>query len=290
MDFKNSNLLGIIFMTLGMLFLSINDVIVKGLNAYFPVWEIVFFRALSGLIISLGLIIFFGVNKLKTKKPIRHCIRAFSAVGCVVFYFFGLKYLLLSENVAIVHSAPILAAIIAVPVLGETLGIKRSIAIIIGFLGVLIIVKPGTDLFKIVSILPILSAIFMAIVYISTRSLMSTDSSVAIIFYYSLALLVTSIVFFPKDFLMPTWSQMIPLLSLGIMGSLGHYFISQAAKNADVVVISPFEYTSFLFVAGMGYYFYNEIPSNSIFLGGALIIISGLYIAYNEHSSDKHLR
>ena len=112
-------------MTLGMLFLSINDVIVKGLNAYFPVWEIVFFRALSGLIISLGLIIFFGVNKLKTKKPIRHCIRAFSAVGCVVFYFFGLKYLLLSENVAIVHSAPILAAIIAVPVLGETLGIKR---------------------------------------------------------------------------------------------------------------------------------------------------------------------
>lgn len=290
MNFKNRNLLGIIFMTLGMLCLSINDVIVKGLNAYFPVWEIVFFRALSGLIISLGLIFFFGVNKLKTKKPIRHCIRAFSAVGCVVFYFFGLKYLLLSENVAIVHSAPILAAIIAVPILGETIGIKRSIAIIIGFLGVLIIVKPGTDLFKIVSILPILSAVFMAIVYISTRSLMSTDSSVAIIFYYSLALLATSIVFFPKDFLMPTWFQMIPLLSLGIMGSLGHFFISQAAKNADVVVISPFEYTSFLFVAAMGYYFYNEIPSNSIFLGGALIIFSGLYIAYNEHSIDQHQR
>ena len=116
-------------MTLGMLCLSVNDVTVKGLNNFFPVWEIVFFRAISGLIISLGLISFFGINKIKTKKPILHLVRAFSAVCCVVFYFFGLKYLLLSENVTIVHSAPILAAIIAVPVLGEKLGIKRSFAI-----------------------------------------------------------------------------------------------------------------------------------------------------------------
>ena len=290
MHFKNNNLLGIIFMILGMFCLSVNDVTVKGLNSYFPVWEIVFFRALSGLIISLGLVSYFGINKIKTKKPIRHFIRAFSAVCCVVFYFFGLKYLFLSENVTIVHSAPILAAIIAVPILGEKLGIKRSVAILFGFAGVLIIVKPGTDLFKIVSIFPILSAIFMAVVYISTRSLMSTESSVSIIFYYSLALFITSLVFFPKDFLFPTWSQLILLFNLGIMGSLGHFFISQAAKYADVVVISPFEYTSFLFVTVMGYYFYNEIPTNSIYLGGLLIIISGLFIAYREHMIEKQLR
>ena len=290
MHFKNNNLLGIIFMIFGMFCLSVNDVTVKGLNNYFPVWEIVFFRALSGLIISLGLISYFGINKIKTKKPIRHFIRAFSAVCCVVFYFFGLKYLFLSENVTIVHSAPILAAIIAVPILGEKLGIKRSVAILFGFAGVLIIVKPGTDLFKIVSIFPILSAIFMAVVYISTRSLMSTESSVSIIFYYSLALFITSLVFFPKDFLFPTWSQLILLFNLGIMGSLGHFFISQAAKYADEVVISPFEYTSFLFVTVMGYYFYNEIPTNSIYLGGLLIIISGLFIAYQEHMIEKQLR
>ena len=287
MYLKNNNLLGIILITIGMFCLSINDVTVKGLNNYFPVWEIVFFRALSGLIISLGLIILFGISKIKTKKPILHFIRAFSAVGCVVFYFFGLKYLLLSENVAMVHSAPILAAILAVPVLGEKLGIKRLIAIIIGFVGVLIIVKPGTDFFRFVSLFPILPAIFMAAVYISTRSLMKTESSVAIIFYYSLALLITSLFFFPQQFVMPTLIQLIPLFSLGIMGSLGHFFISQAAKYADVVVISPFEYTSFLFVAIMGYYFYNEIPSISIYIGGALIIISGLYIAFREHMTEK---
>ena len=90
MYLKNNNLLGIILITIGMFCLSINDVTVKGLNNYFPVWEIVFFRALSGLIISLGLIILFGISKIKTKKPILHFIRAFSAVGCVVFYFFGL--------------------------------------------------------------------------------------------------------------------------------------------------------------------------------------------------------
>ena len=157
MNSINKNILGIILMTLGMLCLSINDVVVKGLNLHFPVWEVVFFRALSGVIVSIGLVIIFGVKSLKTKKPIRHFIRAFAAVGCVVFYFFGLKYLPLTENIAIVHSAPILAALLAVPILKEKLGIHRISAIIIGFVGVIIIVRPGSNVFQLVSILPIIS-------------------------------------------------------------------------------------------------------------------------------------
>ena len=278
----NNNIMGIIFMTLGMFCLSVNDVVVKGLNISFPVWEVIFFRAFSGILVSFVLIFIFGWKSLKTKKPIRHFVRAFSAVGCVIFYFFGLKFLLLSENIAIVHSAPIFAALLAVPILGERLGIHRITAIVIGFIGVIIIVKPGTDVFKLVSILPLISALFMASVYLSTRSLMNTDSSIAIIFYYSLALLITSIVFFPSDFAMPNIVQLIPLMSLGVTGSLGHYFLSQAAKNAEVVVISPFEYSSFIFVGIMGYIFYNEVPSVSIIIGGILIIAGGVYIAYRE--------
>ena len=287
MHTTNNNLLGIILMILGMFCLSVNDVNVKGLNNYFPVWEVIFFRAFSGLIISFILIGYFGVNKIKTKKPVRHFIRAFSAVGCVVFYFFGLKYLFLSENVALVHSAPILAAVLAVPILGEKLGIKRSTAIFLGFIGVIIIVKPGSNLFQLVSLIPFISAIFMASVYLSTRSLMNTESSVAIIFYYSLSLFVTSLFFFPKDFVLPSLVQLIFLMSLGIVGSLGHFFLSQAAKFADVVVISPFEYSSFIFVGIMGYYFYDEVPGISIILGGLLIIISGVYIAYREHMLEE---
>ena len=86
----NKNIMGIIFMTLGMFCLSVNDVVVKGLNISFPVWEVIFFRAFSGILVSFGLIFIFGWKPLKTKKPIRHFVRAFSAVGCVVFYFFGL--------------------------------------------------------------------------------------------------------------------------------------------------------------------------------------------------------
>ena len=269
-------------MTLGMFCLSVNDVMVKGLNLVFPVWEVIFFRAFSGMLISIALVLIFGWKTLKTTKPIRHFVRAFSAVGCVIFYFFGLKYLLLSENIAIVHSAPIFAALLAIPILGEKLGVHRIGAIIIGFIGVIVIVKPGTDIFKLVSLLPLISALFMASVYLSTRSLMNTDSSIAIIFYYSLALLITSIIFLPDDFIMPNIVQLIPLMSLGVMGSLGHYFMSQAAKNAEVVVISPFEYSSFIFVGVMGYIFYNEVPSISIIIGGILIIFGGVYIAYRE--------
>jgi len=278
----NKNLLGILLMTLGMFSLSINDIIYKNLTMNFPVWEAVFFRALSGSIISLYLVYHSGINSIKTKKPVRHFVRAFSAVGCVVLYIFGIKYLLLSENIAIAHSAPIIAALLAVPILGEKIGIHRILAIIIGFVGVLVIIKPGTDLFQLKSLLPIGSALFMASVYLTTRSLMNTESSTSIVFYYSFALLFTSLIFFPSDFIIPDTLNLILALSLGIMGSMGHFFMSQAARHADVAVTSPFEYSSFIFVGLMGYFFFYEIPSNSVIIGGVLIIISGVYVAYRE--------
>jgi drug/metabolite transporter (DMT)-like permease len=278
----NKNLLGILLMTLGMFSLSINDIIYKNLTMNFPVWEAVFFRAFSGSIISLYLVYHSGINSIKTKKPVRHFVRAFSAVGCVVLYIFGIKYLLLSENIAIAHSAPIIAALLAVPILGEKIGIHRILAIIIGFVGVLVIIKPGTDLFQLKSLLPIGSALFMASVYLTTRSLMNTESSTSIVFYYSFALLFTSLIFFPSDFVIPDIFNLILALSLGIMGSMGHFFMSQAARHADVAVTSPFEYSSFIFVGLMGYFFFYEIPSNSVILGGILIIISGVYVAYRE--------
>ncbi|MDB0003102.1 DMT family transporter [Alphaproteobacteria bacterium] len=278
----NKNLLGILLMTLGMFSLSINDIIYKNLTMNFPVWEAVFFRAFSGSIISLYLVYHSGINSIKTKKPVRHFVRAFSAVGCVVLYIFGIKYLLLSENIAIAHSAPIIAALLAVPILGEKIGIHRILAIIIGFVGVLVIIKPGTDLFQLKSLLPIGSALFMASVYLTTRSLMNTESSTSIVFYYSFALLFTSLIFFPSDFVIPDTFNLILALSLGIMGSMGHFFMSQAARHADVAVTSPFEYSSFIFVGLMGYFFFYEIPSNSVISGGILIIISGVYVAYRE--------
>ena len=279
---NNQQLMGIFLMIIAMFCLSVNDVNVKWLSKDYPVWEIVFFRAFSGLIISFCLIIKFGINSIKTKKPIAHIIRATSAVGCVVFYFFGLKFLMLSENNALAHSGPIIATVLAVPILGEKLGIKRLLAVIFGFVGVLIIVQPGTSLFKIESFLPITSAIFMAFSYISLRFIMKTDSSISIIFYYSLALFITSIIFFPHNFLFPSLIDLIPLFSLGIMGSLGHYFMSQAAKRAETAVITPFEYSAFLWVIILGYLFLNEIPTSTILAGGLIIVTSGIYIIYRE--------
>ena len=277
-------------MSIAMFSLSINDIIYKNLTFNFPVWEAVFFRALSGVIISFVLIYFSGFKALKTKKPIRHFIRAFSAVGCVVLYIFGIKFLLLSENIAIAHSAPIVAALLAVPILGEKFGLQRTMAILIGFIGVLIIVKPGSDLFNLKSLLPMGSALFMASVYLTTRSLMNTESSVAIVFYYSVALLFTSIIFFPSDFIFPDTFNLICAMSLGIMGSSGHFFMSQAAKHADVAVTAPFEYTSFVFVGFMAYGFYNEIPNVSVLIGSMLIIMASIYIAYRENKIEKILK
>ena len=286
----NSNLLGIIFMSLSMFSLSLNDMIYKNLSFNFPVWEAVFFRAFSGVIISLILVYISGLKTLKTKKPVRHFVRAFSAVGCVVFYIFGIKYLLLSENIAISHSAPLIAGLLAVPILGEKIGMQRTLAIMVGFIGVLIIVKPGTDLFNLKSLLPIASALFMSSVYLTTRSLMNTESSVSIVFYYSVALLLTSIIFFPNNFIIPDTFNLICAMSLGIMGSAGHFFMSQAAKHADVGVTAPFEYTSFIFVGIMAYIFYKEVPSFSVVMGGLLIIFASIFIAFRENKIENEIK
>ena len=279
---NQKSILGIIFMLAGTFSLGVNDIIVKGLSFKFPVWEIIFFRALSGMLLSIVLIFIFGFNNLKTQKPIAHFIRAFSSAGCVVLFFFGIKFLLLSENQAIFHTAPIIACFLAIPILGEKMNTSRIFAILIGFIGTLIILKPGTDLFKIYSLIPLASAFFMASAYLATRYLMTTESSISIIFYYSLTLLFISIIFFPSDFIFPNFFEMIPLFLLGFIGSLGHFFLSQAAKNAEVMVITPFEYSSFIFVTILAYFFYNEIPDISIYIGAIFIIISGIYIVYKE--------
>ena len=230
----------------------------------------------------------FGYSKIKTKKPLAHLIRAFSSAGCVVLFFFGIKFLLLSENQAIFHTAPIIASLLAIPILGEKFGYNRIFAILIGFIGTLIILKPGTNLFNIYSLIPLASAFFMAIAYLATRYLMTTESSIAIIFYYSVALLITSLVFFPSNYIMPTLLELIPLSLIGVIGSLGHYFLSLAAKNAEVTVIAPFEYSSFIFVTFLAYIFYNEIPDLSIYIGAVFIIISGIYIVFREQKNKKN--
>ena len=115
----NKTITAIIFMIMGALVLAIQNSLVKALSFFYPIWEIVFFRALSGTIIAILLLFLFGWNKLITTKPIVHLIRAFSSVLCVVLFFFGLKYLLFAENQALLHTAPIIATILALPFLGE---------------------------------------------------------------------------------------------------------------------------------------------------------------------------
>ena len=278
--FINRTLFAIILMIFGALVLAIQNSIVKFLSAVYPIWEIIFFRGLSGTIIGIFLIYIFGVKYLQSKKIFIHLIRAFSAVLCIVFFFFGLKFLLFAENQALLHTAPIIATILAMPLLGEKIKLKNLLAIILGFIGILIILNPSGKIFNLYSLLPLASAFFMATTYISTRYLMETESSITVIFYYSIALFITSLFFIPKNFIIPNYFDLSALFFLGILGSIGHFFLSQAAKFAEVRIVSPFEYSGFIFVSFLGYFFFNEIPSIKLFLGAFFIIISGTYIIY----------
>ena len=138
--------------------------------------------------------------------------------------------------------------------------------------------KKLTIIFSIKPLLNSKSSLFTSIINSKVLVLVSATGEIKVIIPFFFNELEISIFAF-----FPNFIEMIPLCMLGIMGSIGHYFLSQAAKNAEVVIITPFEYSSFIFVTLLGYIFYNEIPDASIYIGILLISISGVYIVYREH-------
>ena len=192
----NINLGRILMLTLALL-ISINGVLTKILLNIFPQWEIIFFNALTCLIVSLIIILFKGKNNFKVQNIPKHFIRVFSMAIAFIIYVFSIQKIFIVEVMAIYNFAPIISTILAIFFLKEKFNILRFIAVLFGFVGVLIVIKPGEGLFSLTSLLPILGAFFVGIAYVTTRSIMKIDNVYATVFYYSVGLLILSLVFFP---------------------------------------------------------------------------------------------
>ena len=203
--------LGRTLMLLLALLISINGAITKKLLDTFPQWEVIFFNAVTCLIVSVILILVKGVNHFKVKNIPKHFIRVFSMAFAFIIYVFSIQKFFIVEVMAIYNFAPILSTILAIIFLKERFNILRFIAILLGFVGVLIVIKPGENLFTLMSFVPFLGAFFVAIAYVTTRSIMKYDNIYATVFYYSLGLLILSLFFFPKNFVLPSLN-FFPLL------------------------------------------------------------------------------
>ena len=300
----NNNYLGILAIVLGTICFSINDISVKLFSTEMPLHQLMFFRATFAICILLFLILPFygGLKYLNTNNPIFHIFRGLAVVGANTFFFISIAELSLAEATAIFFIAPILITVFAVLFLEEKVGIRRSLACLFGFLGMLFIIKPGSISFNLISLFPLIAALFYTALHIITRKYGAQEKPLTMGFYIQVCFLITSLMFasgfYIADvnvgqskaltFLTGSWVSVNTFDLLHIFVgiafpiSIGGVLVSYAYKNHEASFLAPFEYGALIIAVMSTYFIWNEIPDNLSLIGITLIMFSGIFVSIRE--------
>ncbi|WP_299820494.1 DMT family transporter [uncultured Roseibium sp.] len=277
-------LVGISLIVLACLCFAVLDAIAKYLSASLPTLQIVWIRFLSHTVIA---IVLFRVWKtpslLKTGRPVLQLVRAACLLSTTILNFFAVRYLQLAETMSIMFAAPFVITALAGPLLGEWAGIRRWCAIIVGFIGVLVVTQPGVGGMHWAAIYSVAAMCTYALYALLTRQLTATDSSAGMLIISGLVAAVAmtpvglSVWETPKD--LWTW---VLLLATGALGAGGHYVFIMAHRIAPAPVLAPFIYSQIVWMIALGYLIFADVPTLSTLVGAAIVVGSGLYILYRE--------
>lgn len=291
---------GIGCILLGMCLFAGQDAMMKLLLGAYPLWVLMFVRSCAAVLVLVPLILVLGgSHRLTTPHWRLHLLRAtlFSA-GFSLFYA-AFPFMGLAEVTTIFFSAPLMIAVMAALFLKETIGPHRIAALITGFAGVVIAMNPGGASFTWVAVLPLLCAAFYAASQILARRIGDHESSLTVglwtlIFAGPIVLGMgfglNQVISFGPEFAHLRWKvpdagitgDALQLLMLGLFGMAGYTILSRAYQVADASIIAPFDYSYLPIAAVMAWIFWQEVPPLTTFVGMALIVSSGLYIAYRE--------
>lgn len=255
-----------------------------------PAVEVAFFRNLFGLLALMPLLLRMGKSALHTDRLGMHFVRAgFQAVGMLCF-FSALTMIPMAEITALSFSAPLFATVLAIVFLGERVRARRMVALGVGFLGVLVVVRPGVDALSLGAILVLVSSFGWAISMTIIKSLSRTDSSVTLTLLA--ALIMTPLTFVPAIFVWehPTFGQIGWLVALGTLGTLGHLAFAQAFKIAEMSAVLPLDFLRLVWACGIGIWFFAEVPTIWTLGGGAMIFAGASYIAFRETQISRQNR
>ncbi len=289
---KNKNILGLFYMLVSVAFFSLMDVCVK-LTGEYALGEILFFRSLFGF-----LPIFFLIPKdrlknlknfYKTKNLNLLLWRSFFGAVSMASIFIALRNLDLAETVAMTFAGPIFVTLFSIFFLSETVGITRWSAVILGFIGVLFISRPGFETANLYYIFPIIFCLGFATVCILIKFLTLRGESVWLIaFYFTLVSGLFGLCTLPfGGWFMPTKIDFILFILIGLFGSVGNILLTFSAKLAPLSLVIPIKYMAFIYAIAFGFFIFQEIPSNFTIIGAVLIIVSSLIIFTRERQLKK---
>jgi len=285
----SKNILGLFYMLISVTFFSLMDVLVKVTGEY-ALGEILFFRSLFGLIPIFFLI---PKNRLKnfykTQKISLHFYRSLFGVIAMASIFIALRNLELAETVAMTFAGPIFVTLFSIFFLSEKVKLTRWSAVIIGFVGVIFISRPGFETANIFYIFPIIFCLGFAAVCILIRKLTLYGESVWLIaFYFTLVSGLTGLATLPfGGWLIPTKIDFILLALIGIFGSVANLLLTQSYKLAEVSLTTPLKYLALIYAIAFGFFIFQEIPSFYTILGAGLIVVSSLIIFTRERQLKK---
>ena len=280
---SNQQLLAIALACIGFALFAVMSAMAKHLGDDFSTPQIIFFRSLFAFLPLVFVVYGTRIGALlRTHRLGLMLARAMTGLFAMLFFFAGVTVLPLAEVVALAFSAPIITTVMGTLFLGEKVGVHRWSAVVIGLVGVLVIVRPGTDLFTFWSFLPLASAVFYSVGVIIVRTLSKTESAASIVFYLSVVSLVASGAIMPVYWQQPDAVQFMWLAAMGITGGVMQLCTANAIRRAEVTILAPFEYTSLLWSALLGYVLWDEYPGAHMWLGAALICGAALYIGHRE--------
>ena len=274
----SKNQLGFLYMFISVCAFSAMDLIVKWSENY-PVGEVLFFRGFCGIIPLIFLIPkkrYFDFYK--TNRPFLHFKRCFAGLIAIVAIFIALRNLPLATVVSITFAAPIFTTILSIFLLSEKVGLYRWLAVIVGFIGILIISEPGFNSLNFYYIYPIIFCLGLSYVAIAIKQLSSSEPVWLISFYFSLSIMILSFFTVTQGWILPSIKDFILLSLLGILGGLANLWLTQSYKFADVSLVTPLKYLALVFAIIFGYVIWGEIPTLKTLAGSSLVIISSLII------------
>jgi drug/metabolite transporter (DMT)-like permease len=267
----------------GVLCLVVNDALAKWLTAHYAPLQIVFLRNLVALPMIAAIVLATGGwRALRTRHLRVHAWRGLLLVGGAYSFFVGLKFLPLAEATSLIFAAPMFITALSVPLLREHVGWRRWAAVIIGFAGVLIIVRPGAAAFQPASLYVVATAVLYALFMIAARWIDRREGFWTMMFYLVLFPLLFSGAIVSAVWQAPQPDHLPLFLGMAVFGTLGMTLISQAFRMAPAAVVAPFDYTALIWASLLGWLVWGEIPGLWTYAGAAVIIASGIYIVLRE--------
>lgn len=279
---------GITLMILCTLFFAVMDGVSKLLIVDYPVGEILFVRYVFFLILVLAVTRPGRLRQtLKVRRPLFQISRAALLVADQVVFILALSFLALADAHILMSSAPLLVTALSIPFLGEKVGIRRWMAIGLGFLGVVLVLRPGGDLFQPAALLPLAAAVLFAVYQIMTRMVSAYDSTRSTVLYNALVGTVAFAILAPFDWTTPDAGGWMLLAVLAVLGGTAHVLLIKALEMAPASVLQPFFYMTLAWSVMVGYLFFGALPSAMTIVGAAIIVGAGLYTFHRERRLSR---